>query len=144
MAQEIQVIEQQIEGHPIDVLGAAVDAKDVMVLQDAVQRVYVDQLVKQYVVSLTDATRKHETIHLGASPRGSLGLFRAAQAYALLDGRDYVLPDDVKCLAVPVLAHRVILNPTARMRSVSGESIIENVLERVPVPGARPRERSTL
>ena len=142
IAEEVRVIEQQAMGHPIEVLAAAVDAKDVIVLQDAVQQIYVDNLVKQYIVNLSDATRKHETIHLGASPRGSLGLFRAAQARALLEGRDYVLPDDVKRLAVPVLAHRVILNPTARMRSVSGESIIEDVLTRVPVPGARPRERS--
>jgi MoxR-like ATPase len=142
VAEEVRVIEQQVLGHPIEALGQAVSAEDVLEMQDAVQRIYVDGLVKQYVVSLSDATRKHETIHLGASPRGSLGLFRAAQAMALLEGRDYVLPDDVKRLAVPVLAHRIILNPTARMRNVSGESVVQEVLDRVPVPGARPRERT--
>lgn len=94
------------------------------------------------MVHLADATRKHETVHLGASPRGSLGLFRTSQAPDFLEGHDFVLPDDVKRLAVPVLAHRVILNPTAQMRNVRGESIIQDVLERVTVPGARPRERA--
>ncbi len=141
-AEEISIIEHQQHVHPIDDLKKAVEASDVLSLQDATKEVYVDNLIKQYVVNLSESTRRHETAYLGASPRGSLGLFRAAQALALLEGRDYAVPDDVKQLAGPVLAHRVIVSPAARMRDVTGASIIDEVLQRVPVPGARPRQRT--
>ncbi len=141
-AEEISIIEHQQHVHPIDDLKTAVEASDVLSLQDATKEVYVDNLIKQYVVNLSESTRRHETAYLGASPRGSLGLFRAAQALALLEGRDYAVPDDVKQLAGPVLAHRVIVSPAARMRDVTGASIIDEVLQRVPVPGARPRQRT--
>ncbi len=139
--EEISIIDRQQKAHPIDDLDKAVEVAQVLDLQEAVKEVYVDHLIKQYIVNLADASRKHETAYLGASPRGSLGLFRAAQAMALLDGRDYVIPDDVKRLAEPVFAHRVIVSPAARMKDVSGKTIVGEILTRVPVPGARPREK---
>jgi MoxR-like ATPase len=104
-----------------------------------VKDIYVDPLIKQYIVSLVDMTRQHESVYLGASPRGSLALFRTSQARALLDGRDYVIPDDVKELAYATLGHRVIVSPSARVKSVSSSDVVLGCLERVPVPGARAR-----
>jgi len=101
--------------------------------------VYVDALIKQYIVALVNETRKHEAVYLGASPRGSLALFHASQALALLRGRDYVLPDDVKELTAPTLAHRVIVSPTARVKNVAPGDVIAACMTRVPVPGARAR-----
>ena len=102
--------------------------------QEAVKSVYVSPAVKRYCVELTDQTRQHPDVYLGASPRGSLTLFRASQARAAMAGRDYVLPDDVKVLALPALAHRVIVSPRARLREISSANIIEEVLGEVPVP----------
>ena len=140
-ADEISIIERQQQTHPIEQLEQVVGAEEIMELQKAVKQVFVDNLIKQYIVGLSEATRQHETAYLGASPRGSLGLFRAAQARAMLQGRDYVLPDDVKGLAEPVLAHRVIVSPAARMKDVTGRAIVQELVERVPIPGARPRDR---
>ena len=141
-SEEVTIIEMQQSEHPVDSVNQVVSVDEVAQLQAAAREVYVDGLIKEYVVSLSDATRRHEAIYLGASPRGSLGLFRAAQAKALLEGRDYTIPDDVKNLAEAVLAHRLIVNPASRMKDITGSTILEEVLDRVPVPGARPRDRA--
>ena len=99
----------------------------------------MDGLIRQYIVGLVEATRNHSDAALGASPRGSLGLFRTSQALAFIRGRDFVLPDDVKALAQQLLAHRVIVSPQSRMRGVTGTQIVAAVLEQVPVPGLRSR-----
>ncbi len=96
-------------------------------------------LIKQDIVSLVNATRDHESVYLGASPRGSLALMRGAQAYSLLEDRDFVQPDDIKLLAYPTLGHRVIVSPAARVRNVETAQVIDECIERVPVPGARAR-----
>jgi len=140
-AEEVAIIDMQQGAHPVDTLQKVADAEEVLSLQEAVKQVYVDDLIKQYVVSIVDHTRRHDSVYLGASPRGSIGLYRAAQATSLIQGRDYVMPDDVKLLAEPVLAHRLIINPAARMKEVTGRSIVRNVLSEVPIPGARPRDR---
>ena len=139
--EEVAIIEMQQKEHPVDSVEQVVSVEEVAVLQAAAREVYVDGLIKEYVVNLSDSTRRHEAIYLGASPRGSLGLFRAAQAKALLEGRDYTIPDDVKNLAEAVLAHRLIVNPASRMKDITGSTILTEVLDRVPVPGARPRDR---
>ncbi|MEE9286425.1 MAG: MoxR family ATPase [Dehalococcoidia bacterium] len=141
MADEVSIIEMQQKVHPIDELSQVAEVDEILALTETAKDIYVDTLVKQYIVAIADATRNHEATYLGASPRGSLGLYRTAQARALLADLDYVLPDDVKALAEPVLAHRIIVNPASRMREVTGGSILEQVLEDVPVPGARPRDR---
>ncbi len=140
-AEEVAIIEMQQTEHPVDSVEQVVSVEEVAVLQAAAREVYVDGLIKEYVVNLSDSTRRHEAIYLGASPRGSLGLFRAAQAKALLEGRDYTIPDDVKDLAEAVLAHRLIVNPASRMKDITGSTILTEILDRVPVPGARPRDR---
>ena len=134
---EIAVLEGQQTSHPIDSLEAVTDPEALNGLQEAVRAVWVDPLIKQYIVEISSATRQHDAAYLGASPRGSLALFRTAQAAALLAGRDYVTPDDVKELAYSTLGHRIIISPSAQVRSVSSLTVVEDVLDRVPVPGAR-------
>jgi MoxR-like ATPase len=134
---EIAVLEGQQTAHPIDALEAVTDPEALNGLQEAVRAVWVDPLIKQYIVEISSATRQHDAAYLGASPRGSLALFRTSQAAALLAGRDYVTPDDVKELAYSTLGHRIIISPSAQVRSVSSLTVVEDVLDRVPVPGAR-------
>jgi MoxR-like ATPase len=137
-SEEIAIVERQQYIHPIEQIDHVVDAADVLVLQEAVKKIYVDDLVKQYIVSLVAATRHHPSIFLGSSPRGSLALFRTAQARALLQGRDFVLPDDVKALAGPALAHRSLLSSAGQSSGRDGRAPIAEILETVPVPGAVP------
>jgi len=140
-AAEVQILDMQQKSHPVDSLTPVASADEVISIQNAVRDVYVDTLIKSYIVSIAEATRRHEAIYLGASPRGSLYLFHAAQARALLQDRDYVTPDDVKALAEPVLSHRLLVNPASRMKDVTGRTIVAAVLDQVPVPGARPRDK---
>ncbi len=134
--EELTIIAQQEHTHPIADLGAVATPAQVLDMQRAAQSVYVDGLVREYVVALSEATRQHHDAALGASPRASLGLFRASRALALVRGRDYVLPDDVKELAPAVLSHRIVLTPAARMRGVRSEQMVHDLLDSVPVPGA--------
>jgi MoxR-like ATPase len=135
-AEELSVIEGQEKTHPIDQLEAVASSDDVIKLQDAAKNVYVDTAVREYIVSLIEATRNHEDVSLGASPRASLGMFRAVRAMAIFRDRDYVIPDDVKELAYAVLAHRLILSSAARMRGLQTRQVIDGLLESVAVPGA--------
>jgi MoxR-like ATPase len=136
---EVLMMDAQQTRHPVDELEQITDAAEIGAIQAAVKEVYVDPLIKQYIVSLVDMTRQHEAVYLGASPRGSLALYRTSQARALLDGRDFVIPDDVKELAYTTLGHRVIVSPSARVKSITASDIILGCLERVPVPGTRAR-----
>jgi MoxR-like ATPase len=138
-AEEIAIIERQQYIHPIEQIDHVVDADDILKLQAAVRRIYVDDLVKQYIVALVDATRQHPSIYLGSSPRGSLALFRTAQARALLEGREFVLPDDIKALALPALVHRTLVSPAGQSQGKDGNASIAEILETVPVPGALPK-----
>ena len=136
---EVAMMDRQLHSHPLHELEQVCGAESVLAIQAAVREVYVDVLVKQYVVSLADATRNHDSVYLGASPRGSLALQRLGQARALLDGRDFVQPDDVKALAYPALGHRIILNAQARVKGQTTAQVVEECLERLPVPGVRAR-----
>jgi len=133
---ELQVLASQQRERPIDDIQQVVTLEEVFAAQEAVKDVYVDPLVSNYIVDISRATREHNDVYLGASPRGSLGLFRAGQALAAVAGRDYVVPDDVKRLAESVLSHRVIVSPAARIRSVDTRGIVAGILDFVPVPGA--------
>jgi MoxR-like ATPase len=136
---EVLVLDNQQIQHPIESIEQVTDANEILQLQRAVKEIYVDPLIKQYIVQLANATRDHESVYLGASPRGSLALFRTAQARALLEGRDFVTPDDVKELAVVALGHRIIMSPGAKVKGVSVADVVSSCLSRVPVPGARAR-----
>jgi MoxR-like ATPase len=109
---------------------------DIIELQSAARDVYVHDLIKEYIVALTNATRDHQDASLGVSPRASLALMRGAQARSMIDGRDFVSPNDVKSIARAVMAHRLIISPAARMRGLNGEDLVGEVLDSVPVPGA--------
>jgi len=135
---EVLIMESQQTSHPIHSLEQVTDPNELMGIQRAVKEIYVDPLIKQYIAAVAAATREHESVYLGASPRGSLALYRASQAWALLDSRDFVRPDDVKGLALATLGHRIIISPSARVKDVSAGHIVEDCLARVPVPGARP------
>ncbi|MGE3075288.1 MAG: AAA family ATPase [Dehalococcoidia bacterium] len=136
---EVLVLDQQQTAHPIESLQQVTDANEILQLQRAVREIYVDPLIKQYIVQLSNATREHEAVYLGSSPRGSLALFRTSQAKALLEGRDFVTPDDVKELALFTLAHRVIVSPGAKVKGMTQADVVAQCLSRVPVPGARAR-----
>ena len=134
--EELAVIAIQETTHPIETLEAVATPQDVIAMQEAAKKIYVDQVVRQYIVSLVEATRVHRDVALGASPRASLGLFRASRAMALVQDRDYVIPDDIKFLAVSVIGHRLILSASARMRGVRSTDVVEDLLNQVAVPGA--------
>lgn len=131
--QEIAIIDAQRVQHPLETLSQVLPADDLIDAQARVRDVHVAERVKAYVVDVVAATRSHPDVYLGASPRGSLALVRAAQALAAIHGRDFVLPDDVKALAGPTLSHRLILQPQARLKDLSAVTVISEVLASVPV-----------
>ncbi|HCU72283.1 MAG: AAA family ATPase [Chloroflexi bacterium] len=133
---ELKILGDRQREQPIDTVQPVIDANDIRSIQNAVQDVYVDELVYGYIVDIVRATRKHPDIYLGASPRASLGLFRSTQALAAIRGRGYVVPDDVKHLAESVIAHRIIVSPAARIRNIETRNIVFEILDSVPVPGA--------
>jgi MoxR-like ATPase len=132
---ELMVLDRQQFKHPIEELEKVVSVEDVLMAQETVKNVYVAPTVKSYLVELTRRTREYPEVYLGASPRGSLTLYRAGQALAAMNGRDYVLPDDIKALADCALGHRVILGPSARLRDLNATQVVEELLGSVPVPG---------
>lgn len=134
--EEVRVMEMQKKEHPIRSLGSVLSEGDVRSMQDAVSQVYIDKSVMRYIVGIVEATRQHRDLRIGASPRGSLCLMRASQALTLLRGAKYVEPTMVKLVARPVLAHRLILKPQSRLKGITEEKVIEEVLQSVPVPVA--------
>ncbi len=142
LVDEIRILELQQLKHPILDLQPVVKVDELLEVQEAVKTVYVAPAVKRYIVELTRATRENTDIYLGSSPRGSLGLFRAGQARAAIRGRDYILPDDIKYLSSFVLPHRMVVQPAARLRNLSAEVVIEEVVANLPVPGGDLSQRA--
>ncbi len=136
---EIGILNSQQYTHPLEKIGQVITIEELLALQEEIKEVHVDDLVKEYIVALTTASREHPDVYLGASPRGSLALYRTGRAWAALDGRDYVIPDDIKALAQPTLAHRVIISPAARIKNVDARAVVEEILRSTPVPGTRVR-----
>jgi MoxR-like ATPase len=134
-ADEVSILEAQQFDHPVNEVQQVVPVDDLLVAQQEIKKVYLDAQLKRYIVDVVTATRSHEDVYLGASPRGSLALYRASQAKAALVGRDYIIPDDIKEMAEITLAHRIIVGPAARIKDVTSEGIVTDVLRRVPVPG---------
>jgi MoxR-like ATPase len=138
---EVDMLTRQAARHPIQALEQVVALEELVEVQEAIRQVYVDDLIKAYIVDLVTTTRDHPDIYLGASPRGSLALFLASRAWAALEGRDYVVPDDVKRLAEATLAHRLIISPSARIKNVTPRQVIDEAIKHTPVPGARVKVR---
>jgi MoxR-like ATPase len=142
---EIRVLDDQKTTHPLDQLEEVCTGDELRGLQAAVREIYVDPVVSNYIVRLVASTRAHPDVYLGASPRGSIALYRASQALAGLLGREYVIPDDVKTLAEPALAHRVIIKTASTIHDVSAAHVVRELLESTPIETVRraasgPRE----
>ena len=135
--QEMDILDMQQHAHPLESLRQVIEAQELLWMEREVRKVYVDPALREYIVRLVGATRSHADVYLGASPRGSLALFKTSQALAAIQGRDYVTPDDVKLMAPHVLAHRIIINPASRMKDFASEMVVAEALNRVPVPGVR-------
>ena len=133
--EELKIISEQEIAHPITVLESVTTPAGIVEMQEAVNAIYVDPLIREYIVKLTESTRSHPEVYLGASPRASLGLFKTARALALIRERDYVIPDDVKFLAPTVLSHRIILASSSRMQGIRSIDIINNLLSELAIPG---------
>jgi len=131
--EEIVILDEQKRTHPLDELAVVCSNDELKEMQTAVREVYVDSSVSEYIVRLVNGTRNHADVYLGASPRGSIAMYRASQAYAGLMGRDYVIPDDVKALAEPCLAHRLIIKTSATIHDVLPAQIIRELLDTLPV-----------
>ena len=135
-SEEVSIMDGREATDPIDLLQSSSAPADIIALQQYTDSIYIDELIKQYIVDIANATRSHPDTTLGVSPRASINLMKGAKAFAMLQGRDYVIPDDVKAIAVPVMSHRVLLSPSARMRGVNQSTIVSEALENVNVPGA--------
>jgi MoxR-like ATPase len=131
--EEVEILDEQKRTHPLDELEVVCSNDELKEMQAAVREVYVDNSVSEYIVRLVNGTRNHADVYLGASPRGSIALYRASQAYAGLMGRDYVIPDDVKALAEPCLAHRLIIKTSATIHDVLPAQIVRELLDTLPV-----------
>jgi MoxR-like ATPase len=134
-SEEMRVLNEQQFRHPIETLEPVVRVEALLEAIQAIREVYVAPAIQRYIIDLVGRTRQSGDVYLGASPRGSLALFRAGQARAALQGRDHVLPDDIKGLAIPVLGHRVIVSPAARLRELSADRIVQEIVYSAPVPG---------
>jgi MoxR-like ATPase len=136
VSDEMNILDTHQFHHPLDDLEQIMVAEDLVVIQRQIRSIHVDSSIREYIVAIANATRNHNSIYLGSSPRGSLALYRASQALAAIRGRGYVIPDDVKLLTKPTLAHRIIVTPAARVRAITSTAVLDEILQSVPVPGA--------
>jgi MoxR-like ATPase len=143
MDEEAKMLDRLQKVHPIEELNPVATAAEVIACQRAVREVFVDEKVKRYALEIVRASRDHEDILLGGSPRASLALFKTSQALAAIRGRSFVLPDDVKRMAAAVLSHRIILRPESRLRKKSAASVVEEILTEVAVPVPAAAEGKT-
>jgi len=134
MDEELKMLQMLEKQHPVDSLEAVVTAVELKGCQEAIKGVYVDPKVRAYLMQLVQETRQHEDLLLGASPRASIALFRCGQAMAALRGRDFVLPDDIKKIVAPVLAHRLVLKPESRLRRLTSDQVVDSIVAEIAVP----------
>jgi MoxR-like ATPase len=136
--EEVVILDEQKRTHPLEDIEVVCSVDEMRGMQTAVRDVYVDSTVAEYIVRLVNGTRNHPDVYLGASPRGSIALYRAGQALAGLMGRDYVIPDDIKALAEPALAHRLIIKTSASIHDVQSANVVRELLDATPIDGIRP------
>jgi len=132
--EEEAILQRFQQENPLASLSSVIEAQELLELQKLSRQVYMEDSVRRYLLAITRATREHEGVELGASPRASLSLDLASRALAAVRGRNYVIPDDVKYLALPILGHRLIAKPEAKLRKHSTEAILGEILSRLPVP----------
>jgi MoxR-like ATPase len=136
--EEVVILDEQKRHHPLDELEVVCTVDELRGMQNSIRDIYVDPSVAEYIVRLVGATRTHPDVYLGASPRGSIALYRAGQALAGLLGRDYVIPDDIKALAEPAIAHRLIIKTSSSIHDVQAGNVVRELLESIPIDGIRP------
>lgn len=139
--EEVNILHTTEKKQPINELQSVITLEELQAMQKQVKEVHVDVTVKEYIVDLVNRTRTHQSVYLGASPRGSVALMKAAQAYAFIHGRDYVLPDDIQYLAPYVLPHRIILKSEAKFEGMTAEQVVKKVIDRTPIPVQRSMTR---
>ncbi|WP_223703412.1 AAA family ATPase [Sutcliffiella deserti] len=139
--EEVQILHSTEKRQPINELQSVITLEELQEMQKQVKEVHVDQTVKEYIVDMVNRTRTHQSVYLGASPRGSVALMKAGQAYAFIHGRDYVVPDDIKYLAPYVLPHRIILKSEAKFEGMTAEQVVRKVIDRTPIPVQRSMSR---
>lgn len=139
LQEEVEILTRTSEGHPIEAVSSVMTQDDIVDMQREVTEVYIDDTIKNFIVSLIAQTRKDPAISLGVSPRGSIALMRAAKAYAYVKGRDYIIPDDVQFLAPYVLSHRMLLTSKAKYEGVTVEQIVHRLVQTTPVPIRKER-----
>lgn len=132
--EEGRMLDRLQHGHPIDTLASVATVEELLACQEAVRNVFVDEKVKRYIIEIVTTSREHMDVALGGSPRASIALFRTSQALAALRGHEFVLPDDVKRMCAPVLAHRLILKPESRLRRVTPQQVVDEIIAQVRVP----------
>lgn len=132
--EEIQIITSQKDKHPIEDIQPITSVEEINKVQEEIKKVYVEETLKKYIVDIVNRTRNHSYVLLGSSPRGSLAIFRMAQSIAAINGRDYVIPEDIKSVIMPCLKHRIILKPEAKLKSIKPEEVITSIIESVEVP----------
>jgi MoxR-like ATPase len=133
--EEIQIVENQKQLHPIENLQEVASDAEINEIQESIKEIYIDERLKEYIVEAVEMTRTHDDVALGSSPRGSIAMFNGTKALAFIRGRDFVLPDDIKELANPILGHRIVVSSPARMRGVQSNDIIDSILSQISVPG---------
>jgi MoxR-like ATPase len=146
LEEEARMLQRLQHGHPIDDLAPVASAAEVLACQEAVRDIHVEDKLRRYMLEIVQGTRTHDDVQLGGSPRASIALFRTAQAYAAINGRSFVLPDDVKRMVQPVLGHRVILRPESRLRKVTAAALLHEIVAdvRVPVPAHGEDDREDM
>jgi MoxR-like ATPase len=132
--EELEVLNRLQHHHPLETLESVMSTEEVIAIQEEILKILVSEEVKMYMIDLVHETRKHRAIELGVSPRGTIALMKVSQAYAFLQGREYVIPDDVKYLAPYVLPHRLMLTAESRMSNRTGDEVVRSILERVKIP----------
>ena len=133
--EEVSIMDDRERLDPINQLEPVCSSADIVELQKVSEEIYIDDVIKKYIVEISDNTRRHTDVALGVSPRASISMMKAGKSIALVMGRDYVIPDDIKNIVPPVLSHRVLLTPSARMRNVNQYSVIQEVVDNIPIPG---------
>lgn len=135
--EELEVLSLAERERPIHKIKSVISKEELVELQNEMQYVYVDETIKNYIIDITGKTRKHPSVYLGASPRASIALMKAAQAYAFILGRDYIIPDDIQYLAQYTLAHRIILRSEAKFEGKTAEELVKDIIAKTPVPVQR-------
>ncbi len=132
--EEVYILSRFLEDNPLDTLEAVATSDDILQIQKDVKQVYIDKTLKNYVVDIVSMTRKHQYIALGASPRGSIAVCRAAQAWAYFNGRAFVIPEDIKKMLLPTLSHRLVLKQEAKLKKMSSSDILTSIIDKVYIP----------